>query len=269
MPAQPSLQDTWAAGDIYETFMGRWSRPVAREFIAWLALPAQLRWLDVGCGTGALTQTILERAAPAEVTGVEPSEGFIAVARKNTGDPRARFLPGAAGQLPVDDASVDAAVAGLVLNFVPAPAAGIADMRRVLRPGGTVAVYVWDYAGEMQLLRHFWNAAAAVDPGASKLDEGMRFPICKPEPLLALLTDAGFERTEYKPLDVPTMFKSFDDYWSPFLGGQGPAPTYCAALPDDTRARLREEVRARLPIAADGSIPLMARAHAVRGVRPR
>jgi SAM-dependent methyltransferase len=260
--------DVWAAGEAYEPYVGRWSRLVAREFIDWLALPSDARWLDVGCGTGVLTQTILAHAAPASVTGVDPSDRFIAYARQHTTEPRASLRTGTAEALAFSDDLFDAVVAGLVLNFIPSPQRALAEMRRVLRPGGTVAVYVWDHAGEMQLIRHFWDAAIALDPAARDLDEGCRFPICHPDPLLALLTDAGFDRVECRVIDVPTAFTSFDDYWSPFLGGQGPAPTYCSALNDERRAKLREQLRATLPIQRDGTIRLIARAFAVRGVRP-
>jgi SAM-dependent methyltransferase len=266
--AQPHRPDVWAAGEAYEPYVGRWSRLVAREFIDWLALPSDAQWLDIGCGTGVLTQTILAHAAPASVTGIDPSDQFIAYARRHTPDPRASLRTGSAEALPFSDDLFDAVVAGLVLNFIPSPKRALAEMRRVLRPGGTGAVYVWDHAGEMQLIRHFWDAAIALDPAARDLDEGRRFAICHPDPLLALFRDAGFDRTECRIIDVPTMFKSFDDYWSPFLGGQGPAPTYCSALDDERRAKLREQLRATLPIQRDGAIRLIARAFAVRGVRP-
>jgi hypothetical protein len=140
-------------------------------------------------------------------------------------------------------------------------------MLRVLRPGGTAAAYVWDYAGEMQLIRHFWNAAVALDPAARTLDEGERFPLCRPAPLRALFADAGFAETDCRAIDVPTVFADFDDLWAPFLGGQGPAPTYCGMLLEEQCAALRERLRAALPVAPTGSIGLKARAFAVRGMR--
>jgi SAM-dependent methyltransferase len=260
--------DVWAVGDAYEAYIGRWSRLVGREFIDWLALPAKKRWLDVGCGTGALTQTILACADPVSVIGVDPSDGFIAQAREQTRDARASFHAGKAEALPLANASVDVAVSGLVLNFVPHPEQAVAEMRRSLRPGGTAAVYVWDYAGEMQLMRHFWDAAVALNPAAGPLDEAQRFPICKPERLQALFNDGGFDRIECRSIDVPTVFKDFDDYWSPFLGGQGPAPTYCATLAVEQRTALREKIRASLPIDRDGTIPLIARAWAIAASSP-
>jgi len=134
------LPDTWAAGDAYEPYIGRWSRLVARDFVAWLAVPPRQRWLDIGCGTGALMQTILAGAEPAEVTGVDPSEGFLATARKRADDARASFRIGDAQKLPVDYASADVAVSGLVLNFVHDPVKAISEMRRVVRLGGTIAL---------------------------------------------------------------------------------------------------------------------------------
>jgi SAM-dependent methyltransferase len=164
---------------------------------------------------------------------------------------------------------LDAAVSGLVLNFVADPTRMAAEMRRVVRPGGTVALYVWDYAGKMELMRYFWDAAAALDAAARELDEGVRFPVCRPEPLAELLRAAGLVAVETRALDVPTVFADFDDYWSPFLGGQGPAPGYCVALPEEKRARLRERLRRALPAERDGRIALLARAWAVRGTVPQ
>ncbi len=142
-------------------------------------------------------------------------------------------------------------------------------MTRVTKPGGTVGAYVWDYAGKMQLMRHFWDAAAALDPRAVGQDEGRRFPICHPKPLAELFLAAGLADVETRAIDIATNFTDFEDYWSPFLGGQGPAPSYTMSLSEERRAALRERLRAGLPTAIDGSIRLVARAWAVRGVRPR
>ncbi len=261
--------DTWAAGDPYERYVGRWSRLVADDLLAWLDQPAGLDWLDVGCGTGALSASILAAADPKAVIGVDPSDGFLAVARALQDDLRARFEPGNAEALPLADTAVDVAVSGLVLNFVPAPARAVGEMRRVVRPGGTVAVYVWDYAGKMQLMRYFWDAAVALDPAAQALDEGVRFPICRPGPLAELLTAAGLEAVTTTAIDVPTVFADFDDYWSPFLGGQGPAPGYCISLTETHRTALRDRLRSTLPVDASGRIALTARAFAVRGEVPK
>jgi SAM-dependent methyltransferase len=260
-------RDVWASGDAYEPYVGRWSRVVAREFVAWLGVSPRRRWLDVGCGTGALTQAILDGADPEGVTGIDPSEGFIAYARSRVTSQTAHFEVGSAQSLPIGDAVFDATVSGLVLNFVPDPTRAVNEMARTTRSTGRVAAYVWDYAGEMQLMRRFWDAAIALDPAARQRDEGRRFPICQERPLADLFKAAGLGRVEVRAIDVPTVFRDFDDYWLPFLGGQGPAPGYCMSLTEDRRGALRERLRATLATGADGRIELTARAWAVRGDR--
>jgi len=260
-------KDSWASADDYELYVGRWSRLVAREFLKWLAIPAGSQWLDVGCGTGVLSQTILQFENPDRVKGIDRSEGFVTFAKEHVLDSRVRFEVGDAEALVSDSGTFDAAVSGLVLNFISQPDRAVAEMTRVTRPGGVVAAYVWDYAGRMQMMRHFWDAAIALDTQASELDQGRRFPICHPEPLRRLFESAGLQNVEVHPIEVSTIFRNFDDYWSPFLGGQGPAPSYLMSLSDERRATLREQIRAGLPFALDGSIPLVAQAWAVRGVR--
>jgi SAM-dependent methyltransferase len=255
----------WSGGEAYEQYVGRWSRPVAARFLDWLRVAPGRRWLDVGSGTGALTQTILMRCSPAEVLGVEPSPAFVAYATDSVRDPRASFREGDGQHLPVQDASVDVVVSGLVLNFVSDGAAALGEMSRVARSGGVVAAYVWDYAGEMQMIRCFWDGAVDQDPAASALDEGRLFPLCRPEPLATIFGDAGLQDVQVTAIDVATRFTGFDDFWQPFLGGVGPAPAYAMSLDDAARSALRERLRCRLPAGSDGSIPLLARAWAVRG----
>jgi SAM-dependent methyltransferase len=168
--------------------------------------------------------------------------------------------------LPFPDGTFDAVVSGLMLNFVPRPELAVAEFARVAVPGGTVAAYVWDYAEGMRFVRYFWDAARAVDPGSAELDEGRRFPLCNPEPLARLWRGAGIRDVGVRPIDVPTVFQDFDDFWQPFLGGQGPAPTYVGTLDDARRDALRGLLKERLPTAEDGKIPLTARAWAVSGV---
>ncbi len=258
-------KDVWAAGDLYEPYVGRWSRVVARAFLEWLDMPKGNDWLELGCGTGALTQTILDRMSPRSVTAIDSSLGYIEYAKAHvTGGP-VSFNVGDAQSLPIDAASFDAAVTGLVLNFVPQPPRAVAELVRVVRPDGVVAAYVWDYGGKMELMRYFWDAAVALDPAAWELDEGRRFPICRPDSLAELFTEAGLRDVEVRPLDVPTEFRDFDDYWSPFLGGQGPAPGYAVSLDEARRCALRDRIRSKLPIQKDGTIHLTARTWAVRG----
>lgn len=264
MPGQGS--GLWAAGEAYEPYVGRWSRIVAAEFLARLGVPAGADWLDIGCGTGALSGLILRNHAPASVLGLDPSEGFLAHARRSLSNARLSFRQGDAQDLPVPDAAFDALVSGLVLNFVPDQPKALAEMRRAARPGAMVAAYVWDYAEGMQMMRRFWDAAAALDAaGAGSQDEALRFALCRPEPLRALFEQAGLRGVKVWAIDIPTVFRDFEDYWSPFLRGGAPAPAYCLSLEEERRAALRERLRATLPVAADGSIPLSARAWAVRG----
>jgi SAM-dependent methyltransferase len=268
MTTNTSRHDTWSSGDAYERYIGRWSRLVAPEFIRWLAVPKDSQWLDVGCGTGALSQTIIDLAKPKKVKGIDRSEDYVKSAQSRINSPKAEFQAGDAQALPVDSEMYDAVISGLVLNFVPQPHQMIAEMTRAARKNGVVGIYVWDYAGEMQLLRHFWDAAAALDPDAQRLDEGSRFSICQPDALGSLFRDAGLIDAETRPIDVPTNFENFDDYWMPFFGGQGPAAGYAMSLSEQRRTELRDRIYKSLPIAEDGSIPLVARAWAVKGIKP-
>ncbi len=257
--------DVWAVGAAYEAYVGRWSRRVAEIFLGWLDRPAGLRWLDVGCGTGALTAAVLGAARPAGVVGVDRSVPFLGDARRGAGDPRAAFAAGDAAALPFPAGRFDVVVSGLALNFVDRPERAAAELARVAAPGAVVAAYVWDYAEGMRMMRHFWDAAAELDPAVAERDEAARFPVCRPEPLARLWADAGLGEVATRPVEIPTVFADFDDYWRPFLGGQGAAPAYAMSLPAQRRAALRELLRSRLP---SGPIALTATAWAVRGVRP-
>ncbi|MFC8128226.1 class I SAM-dependent methyltransferase [Streptomyces sp. NPDC057302] len=258
--------DVWAAGNAYERYMGRWSRLVADEFVAWLDCGDGLRWLDVGCGTGALTSAVASQCRPRLVVGLDRSAGFVDSARATAPAP-ACCVVGDGLSLPVRDARFDVAVSGLVLNFLPSPGAAVAEAARTVRPGGLVAAYVWDYAEGMAFLRHFWDAAIAVDPSAVDLDEGRRFPMCGPDRLRSLWSGAGLADVDVEPMEVETVFAGFPDLWEPFLAGQGPAPGYVAALAPSARDRLRDTLREGVPVRPDGSIVLSARAWAIRGRR--
>lgn len=259
-----TVPDAWEQGGPYEQYVGRWSRQVAPTFLAWLGVDEGRSWLDVGCGTGALSATILDLCAPESVTGVDPSEGFLETARANLAG-RGNFLLGDGEKIPLPDASVDVVVSGLVLNFIPDAQRGLAEMTRVARPSATVAAYVWDYARQMQFMRYFWDAVVELEPGDAGLDEANRFPIATAEGLREAFVAAGLVRVEVRGIDIPTRFADFDDYWQPFLGGQGAAPSYAMALEEPARNRLRDRIRANLPTNEDGSISLIARAWAVRG----
>lgn len=260
------MPDAWSDGSGYESYVGRWSLRVAREFLGWLGVPPGSAWLDFGCGTGALSRAILADASPRLVIGCDRSAGYVAFAKRQTADDRAAFVVAELPELPRIPGGFDAVVAGLVLNFLEDPADAVTTMRTRAREGGTVAGYVWDYAEGMELMRIFWDAAVELDPGARALDEGARFPLCRPEPLQELFRAAGLREVRVRPIVVPTVFRNFDDYWTPFLSGQGPAPGYATSLTGERLAQLREAVRRRLSPTPDGAIGLRARAWAVKGV---
>jgi len=266
MPSnQPAL---WGSGDAYERYMGRWSRKVAPLFTDWLGAGEGLTWMDVGCGTGVLTSTILDRCDPAAVVGIDSAPAMIETVRQRCTDPRASFAEGSAQHLPAEGGMFDVAVSGLVLNFVADKARKLSEMKRVCRPGGTVGLYVWDYAGHMQIMRTFFDAARALDGSAAAFDDGVKAPECRPGPLAGLFEDAGLAAVEVTALDITAAFDDFDDYWKPFLGGTGSAPKYCASLDEVARMRLREAVRRLIRTGPDGEILLAARAWGVKGRVP-
>jgi SAM-dependent methyltransferase len=258
------VTDAWLDGDQYDAYIGRWSRLVAREFVAWLAIARDVAWLDVGCGTGALSGAILDAAAPRDVRGIDASPDYVAVASARLAGKPFTAQVADATALPFEAATFDAVVSGLTLNFVTQPELAIAEMRRVARPGATVAFYLWDYAGQMQLLRRFWDVVVQLDPAARDRDEGVRFPLCAPARMRELADGAELRDIETRGFVVPTTFRDFDDLWRPFIGGQGPAPGYVATLDLRDLERLRDTLRASLPTAAGGSIALTARAWALR-----
>jgi SAM-dependent methyltransferase len=258
-------KETWGGGNAYDQYVGRWSRVVAREFFAWLDVPLGQSWGDVGCGTGALVDRILALGQPRSVLAIDRAKGFVSEACRKIDDSRVWFALADATALPWRSGACDSTVSGLVLNFVPDSAALVSELVRVTRPGGRVAAYVWDYSGGMEMIRHFWDAAVEVNPTDAALDQAERFPLCQPGPLRALFQGAGLSAVAVRAIEIPTIFRDFDDYWMPFLGKQGSAPTYLASLESELRDQIRARLQARLVSSPDGSIHLKARAWAVQG----
>jgi ubiquinone/menaquinone biosynthesis C-methylase UbiE len=258
--------DSWQSGHAYQQFMGRWSHRLAQEFLQWLPVSSHKDWLDIGCGTAVLSSVILNTKQPREILAIDSSSEFIAFAQETNKDPRFHFGVGLAQVLPVASSRFDAVVCGLVLNFVPQPEQAVAEMRRVTKRGGVVAAYLWDYAEGMQMLRFFWDAAVTLEKGAAKLDEGNRFSLCQEGEMEKMFVDSGLRQVKWRAIEIATIFTSFEDYWRPFLGGVGPAPSYVMSLLESQRMALKEQLLVRLPIAADGTISLVARAWAVQGI---
>jgi SAM-dependent methyltransferase len=262
--AETSRHDAWQAGESYDAYMGRWSRQIAPLFLDRLEAAEGLDWLDVGCGTGALSEAIVARCEPGSLTGVDPSPGFISRAREVVPDPRATFLLGDAQALPFGSAAFDLVVSGLVLNFVPDSLKALEEMKRAARPNGRICFYVWDYpGGGVEFMHAFWAAATSLDPDAADLTEARRFPFCEPSALTELARAAGLASVACEMLEAPTVFRNFDDYWRPFTLGAGPAPGYCASLAPEKRECLRAVLQDRLTVEADGSIRLKVRAWTV------
>ena len=253
----------WSNTDAYEQYMGRWSQKIAPLFLHWLDAPKRKSWIDIGCGTGGLTSLIVDTCEPTSVTGVDTAEVFITIAQERVKG--ASFRVESAESLSLEDNSIDYAVSALLLNFVPDPQAAINEMARIVCPGGIVALYVWDYAGHMQIMRHFFDTAILYDPRAADYDDGKNAPICRPEPLMMTFASAKLQDISVKALDAPASFESFNDYWRPFLGGVGSAPKYCISLDESIRDKIKVALKDRLPTGPDGEILLAIRAWAVKG----
>jgi SAM-dependent methyltransferase len=265
--ADASRHDAWQAGDSYEAYMGRWSRQLAPRFLDWLGAADGLEWLEIGCGTGALSAAILAQCNPRSLISIDQSEGFVAMARATVRDRRAEFRVGDAQSLAMDAASRDVVASALVLNFVPDKHLMLAEMKRVARAGGMIGFYVWDYPGDgVEFMSAFWDAATALDAAARDLSEGRRFPFCTPDALATLTRSAGLTRVECAPIEMPTVFCDFEDFWTPFTLGAGPAPGYCASLDFEAQRRLKAKLYDSLPRSGDGSILLKARAWAVKAI---
>jgi ubiquinone/menaquinone biosynthesis C-methylase UbiE len=259
------VKATFDDGAAYERFMGRWSRAVGAVFLEWLAPPNGAQWLDVGCGTGAFTELVLGSCSPAKVMGIDPFPEQVEYARSLPGARLAEFKVADSLNLPFPDRSFDVVASALVINFVPDRLRGLTEMRRVAKPGGLVAGYVWDFAGG--------RATAA------PLAKGMRAigiePPTEPgtkdttiEALRSLFTAAGLQSVEARPIEIAPTYSSFDDFWSSQTGTVSPTAKFIATLTEPDRSRLQDAVRNILPPNADGSISYSACAHAIKAQAP-
>jgi SAM-dependent methyltransferase len=263
--AVSSNVDKWTSGASYDVWMGRWSRLLAHEFLRWLDAAKNLRWLDVCCGSGILSEAIVQHSSPKSIAGVDLSPGQIAFAREHRSAANITFEVADAMHLPFEAQNFDISVCGLGLNFVPQPEQAIRQMRRVTRSCGTIAAYVWDYAAGARFLREFWDAAAVIDPEASAFDQARRFPMCTERGMRQLFEAAGLQDVNLGAIQTSMRFENFNDYWQPFNSGQGSAPNYLASRNERIRNAIRERLQSTLPFAKDESLTLPARAWAVRG----
>ena len=253
--------------EAYELFMGRWSRPVADRFLDWLQAPTGADWVDLGAGTGVLSAAILERAAPRAVLAIDGSEAFTEHARHRFSDPRLSIEQGDALHLPLPEASRDVAVAGLFVNFVSPMQEVLSEMRRVLRPGGLLGFYVWDYpSGGMGMLDAFWQAAVMHDPEAAALSERQRFADCDYAGLDRACREAGLDPA-ISLIDTVTQHETFENYWHPFTEAESTAQRYLDGLDPERRAALRATLAQRLDHG--GPIRLAARAWCVKAHLPQ
>jgi SAM-dependent methyltransferase len=253
--------------EAYEWRVGKWSRLVGEAVVSWLDKPQGLRWLDVGCGAGALSEAILRMGKARQLVGIDTSIDAIELARRTIGDSRADFRVGSAEKMSFADESFDVVASGLCLNWLEQPLLAMKQMRRVVMEGGCITAYVWDFAGEMQVLRRYWDAASVVDVAAKQADQGPRFPLCQPSTLRQLFVDAGLTSVEVGPVDVLAQFPSFETYWDALTTGDGSTAQYANSISSSQRAAVRETLRDTLSLEANGSFNLIARAWAVRGTR--
>ncbi len=252
-----------ASADEYDSFMGRYSRPLASSFADYCVPPEATSFLDVGCGPGALTERVATLLGPDAVSAVDPTPGFVAACKER--NPGVDVRPAPAEELPFDTSRFDAAAAQLVFHFVSDPERGAAQMRRVVRPGGRVSAAVWDFAEGMEMLRAFWDAALLLDPLAPDEARAMRFG--RAGELTELLVGAGLEHVDETTLTVSSDYKDFDELWNSFLYGIGPAGSYAVGRSSAQRDRLREALAERLGHPT-GPFALRAVARVARGLVP-
>ena len=251
-------------GAAYEQFMGPWSRKAGAVFLEWLAMPTGLSWLDIGCGTGLFTEMLLDRTQPAKVTGIDPAPAQVEHARSKPVARRAEFHVGDSQALPFEDDLFDAVASSLVFNFIPDLAKGVAEMRRVTKPGGWVTGYVWDIAGDFFVLRHT-APIRALNPDLPRTPgiEQSRL-----EALTEVFAQVGLAEVEGRRIDVEHTYPSFDDYWRIFLANPMPQSAFVKTLPAAEHEALRQRISASMPAAADGTVTFSARANAIKARVP-
>jgi ubiquinone/menaquinone biosynthesis C-methylase UbiE len=261
--ADANLAMSWNNAQGYERFMGKWSRIAGKIFLNWLALPGGLKWLDVGCGTGAFTETIRENCAAAEIVAIDPAASHVAHGQSLVEGGGIRFEVADARSMPFENGCFDAAASALVLNFIPYREKAVAEMRRVVRPGGMVAAYVWDFAGRSGTISHL-NAGLREFHGVDT-SGALNAESTSQDKLKELFVLAGLAEVETRPIEISVTYKDFDDYWESNTGFTSPAGNAVKALSEDKREELKQIVKSKLPVVEKGVISYTARVNAVKG----
>jgi trans-aconitate methyltransferase len=264
MSTTRTANESWDDTAGYELYVGRWSRQLSADFIQWLRPKPGSTWLEIGCGTGALTSAILHGAKPAHVVAIDKSAAYLQQAQKELASANVTFVTGDVESV-APTKRFDMISSGLVLNFLPHPAQSLRRLMHNLNPGGQLSSFVWDYAGHYQPMRYFWDAAGQIFETAAQYDAGIKFQICNPERLTSLFKSLGLTEIEVTNIERIATFDGFDDYWEPIAAAQGSVTEFMNTLSSGQKADLKETVRKRLPIAANGEIKLVLNALAIKG----
>jgi ubiquinone/menaquinone biosynthesis C-methylase UbiE len=263
--------DLWTDGALYEKYTGRWSRLIANKFIDWLDVK-QARMegcVDMGCGTGALSEALIANDVCTSLTCLDRSPAYLSFAKQRIQSSNVQFVTGDVQSTSLSASEHPLIVSGLVLNFVDSPEKMLREMVRIGRSGAVLGVYIWDFSDGMKPIRKFWDAARLSGaPNVDELDAGIQFPICKRENLLQIVTESGWVEPCVEPIEIDAHFENFDDYWSPFLSGQGTGPAFAVSLDEDTRERVRKTLMSLVTDAPDKPFTLRARAWAAKGIAP-
>lgn len=261
-----ATHERWDDTDGYEMYVGRWSKLISASFIDWLNPTSKLRWLEIGCGTGALTKTINEKCQPAYLLAVDKSDSYLKAARENVGSGNISFLSADLSSHPLSE-EFDHITSGLVLNFIPQVQEMLKGLMNNLKNGGQMSSFVWDYGGHYQPMRHFWEAAKEVAKGVEKYDAGIKFDLCKKENLTQLFKTIGLTDVQFTAIEHIATFRDFDDYWLPIASAQGSVTEFISTLTDAQKSDLKAIIKQRLPIAFNGEIKLIISALAVKGIK--
>lgn len=267
MPNTSIYQAAFEDGVSYERFMGRWSRLAGMTFASWLCIPPHSRWLDVGCGTGAFAAVVATTCRPSAVVGVDPSPSQIEFARRYSGDPRVEFKVGNVTALGEKDGEFDVVTAALVLNFVPSQKQALQEMTRVVRRGGTVAAYVWDFAGGRAISQHLLNAVIATAPQSARVLAGFKAEGNTLTALAELSASSGLSKIETRHIDIVATFQDFEDYWTSNTKCRSPVASVFTSLSEAQRRAIRQTLSQTLAPNSNGEVVVEARALAVRGIR--